>query len=204
MSQREVRDGCKSVVFGVILGLVFGPHIANSKAGKAINSYAGKYIVYTDTFYMCDSENTWYWNLKTTHWNPAKPSELQRISGWVNATGPSLTDGSWVNIIMDARANNQWKQNAFVFKFPNGACTTIKKQIPEFWNVVLKLPRSDKTPCSIPPQFYEVNDEAIAWLFPSVPIMPYGMYRFRLTGGPPGKPAMGCFVVECHVVPKMS
>ncbi|XP_034239136.1 uncharacterized protein LOC117644059 [Thrips palmi] len=204
MSQRRVRNGCKNVVLAVFLGLVLGPHIAISKAGKAINSYAGKYIVYTDTFYMCDAENTWNWNLKTTHWNPAKPNELQRITGWLNGTLTTVTDANWVNILMDVRSNNQWKQNAFVFKFPNGACTTIKKQIPEFWNVIFKLPRSDKTPCSIPPQLYEVNDEPIAWLFPSVPIMPYGMYRFRLTSGLPGKPPVACFVVECHTVPKLS
>ncbi|XP_034238519.1 uncharacterized protein LOC117643634 isoform X1 [Thrips palmi] len=203
MSQRRVRDGCKSIVLGVFLLFVFGPHIANGKAGKAINSYAGKYIVYADTFYMCDSESLWDWNFRVSHWNPAKPNELQRLTGWFNATVHSLTDASWVNVVLDVRANNMWKENAFVFKFPNMACTSVKKQIPEFWNVVLKLPRNEKV-CRIPPKLYELHDEPIAWFFPSFPVMPYGNYRFRLTMGPPGKPAMSCLAAECHIVPKMS
>ena len=56
-----------------------------------------------------------------------------------------------LNIVMDKRSNNMWKENAFVFKFPTGLCSVIRKQIPEFYHVVFKRPRNDNTPCSLSP-----------------------------------------------------
>ncbi|XP_026273425.2 uncharacterized protein LOC113203124 isoform X2 [Frankliniella occidentalis] len=150
--------------------------------GKAINSVIGPFIAYAERFYMCETDNQpllWRWFLRATHFNPLRPKELQRLTGNVTATGGLLDDSDWLKIIVDTRSNNQWKENAYVFKFNDHACLTIKVNIPDFYEKLLKK-RNVKGACFFRPGVYEINDAPMNWTFPNVPIFPYGQYRYRL------------------------
>ena len=54
---------------------------------------------------------------------------------------------------MAQRSNNEWKENALVFNFPNVGCTALREHIPDLFRVAAKLsgaPMDKKMPCVIP------------------------------------------------------
>ncbi|XP_034238089.1 uncharacterized protein LOC117643354 [Thrips palmi] len=171
MIQRWVAAVNTVLVFSAFLVFVCESNIAHGTTRKAINSFAGKYIAYADRFYMCEEGDSldWRWNLRHSHWNPAKPNELQRLTGWLNGSINHVTDSSWAQVNLDRRSNNMWKDNALIFKFPAGSCTALRKNIPGFYSTVFKLPKDG--PCDIPPGNYEVKNESVNWAFPAVPIL---------------------------------
>ncbi|XP_026283711.1 uncharacterized protein LOC113210098 isoform X3 [Frankliniella occidentalis] len=107
---------------------------------KIINSVIGPYIAYGERFYMCEPNNRLLpcrWNIRASHFNPYKPKELQRLTGNVTST-VTVNDDCWAKVVVDVRSNNQWKENAFVFNFNDGACRVLKENIPAFYKQVLK------------------------------------------------------------------
>ncbi|XP_026293312.1 uncharacterized protein LOC113217572 isoform X1 [Frankliniella occidentalis] len=177
--------------------------------GKSLNTFAGRYIAYGTKFYNCDQTQlptsdkpTWNWYLRFTHhFNPLKPEELQRFDG--NVTGlEEVNDNCWTRVVVDARSNNQWKENAFVFNFPGGACSAAYQHTKCFQALTGKLLSKGKT-CVLNPGVSILSDTPMDWSFPYFPIMPYGEWRFRLSYGPPGqKRASGCHIAEAVTIPK--
>ncbi|XP_052131958.1 uncharacterized protein LOC127751844 [Frankliniella occidentalis] len=170
--------------------------------GKGINSFMGRYIIYTDRFYMCEPNLPSKWYIRASHFNPQKPKELQVLTG--NAMLSFLTDDStWLKIVIDVRSNNQWKENAFVFYFKDNACRALKENIPEIYNEVFKQGEVIKgAHCMVKPGVYEVNKAPANWTCPNIPIMPYGHYRYRSWFGKPEKVSYGCWAVDFHIIPK--
>ncbi|XP_052133640.1 uncharacterized protein LOC113217293 [Frankliniella occidentalis] len=109
--------------------------------GKAFNSVLGPYISYGERFYMCEEPNNrplaWTWYLRATHFNPLKPNELQRLTGNLTIADVPFDNSLWAKVIADVRSNNQWKENAFIFRF-KGAYRSLKQNIPGFYERVLK------------------------------------------------------------------
>ncbi|XP_052125380.1 uncharacterized protein LOC113214178 isoform X2 [Frankliniella occidentalis] len=156
--------------------------------GRYINSVMGPYTAYGERFYMCEPDNRplpWRWFVRTTHFNPLRPNELQRMTGNVTSTSGIIDNSNWATTIIDIRSNNQWKENAFVFKFKNQACQIAKVHAPAFYKLVFKK--------------REVNG---ACIFHPVPIMPYGHYRARVMVGK-AENLYSCFVGEARAIPKL-
>ncbi|XP_026286185.1 uncharacterized protein LOC113211881 [Frankliniella occidentalis] len=154
---------------------------------------------------MCEPDNRplpWRWWVRATHFNPLKPKALQRLTGNVTSTSGIFGDNEWAKTIVDVRSNNQWKENAFVFKFNNKACQTLKVNIPGFYEVVLKK-REVKGACMFKAGVYEFNDAPIDWTCPNVPIMPYGHYRVRIMIGK-AETLYVCWVIEAKAIPKLN
>ncbi|XP_026287640.2 uncharacterized protein LOC113212972 [Frankliniella occidentalis] len=170
---------------------------------KVINSLIGPYIAYGERFYMCEPNGSllpWTWYLRGSHFNPYKPKVLQLMTGNVTGVVP-FDDRGWTKIVVDLRSNNQWKENAFVFNFnKRGPCSVCKEHVPSAFKQFL-LKGEDEGACPRPPGVYEVNDTAVGWTFPSVPIIPYGTYRFRVTFGI-AENLHGCWVADAKTVPK--
>lgn len=51
---------------------------------------------------------------------------------------------------MDLRSNNQWKQNAFIFNFPDKACHNLRFHIPDLFRVAFRG-TSVRGKCIVPP-----------------------------------------------------
>ncbi|XP_052125610.1 uncharacterized protein LOC127749832 [Frankliniella occidentalis] len=171
--------------------------------GKRFNSLVGPFIASVDRYYMCEPNNRplpWRWHLRTTHFNPHKPKELQHLTGNITAN-ETFDDSCWGRVILDAWSNNQWKENAFVFYFKNNGCKAFKENIPGLYDLVFKKTETKGT-CKMKPGVYELNNAPINWTYPKVPIMPYGHFRFRLTIGR-AENLFACLVVECYTVPKV-
>ncbi|XP_052130157.1 uncharacterized protein LOC127751120 isoform X1 [Frankliniella occidentalis] len=171
--------------------------------GKAFNSLVGPYIAYTEQFSLCDPDPNhpiaWKWYLRSTHFNPFKPKELQLVTG--NITGLiDIGDDYGGVAILDIRSNNQWKENAFVFSYKKNVCRAIRDNIPGFTSVFFKIKPTG--PCIFKRGFYEVNNAPIDWTFPNVPVMPYGHYRFKLMMSKAGQYDT-CYVAECRIIPKL-
>ncbi|XP_034231482.1 uncharacterized protein LOC117639712 [Thrips palmi] len=118
----------------------------------------------------------------------------------MNLTSP-VTDNTWVNIILDARNNNMWKENAFVFKFDDHGCSIAKRYAENLMKVFfpgVKL----STPCVVPAKSYEISDTPLHFAITGVPVMVYGHYRYRLYMGYERKPAEVCVSAEGHIIPK--
>ncbi|XP_052122366.1 uncharacterized protein LOC113213664 [Frankliniella occidentalis] len=151
---------------------------------------------------MCELQNrtpAWKWNIHTTRFNPYKPREILLLSGNVTGVNGSLDDNCWGKIILDVWRNNQWKENAFVFFRKDKACTHIKTNVPTLYEPLFKK-RETKGQCILKPGVYELNNAPVKWVFPNIPIMPYGRYRFRMTGG--RTESYTCMACELTVIPK--
>ncbi|XP_052128318.1 uncharacterized protein LOC113205824 isoform X4 [Frankliniella occidentalis] len=171
--------------------------------GKGINSMIGPYTAYGERFYMCEPDNRplpWRWHFRATHFNPYKPKELQRLTGNVTTTIGTFDDNCWMKVIVDARSNNQWKENAYIFNFRKNACRVLKENAPGFYEQVLKK-REVKGVCAFNPGVYEADNAPIDWSFPNVPILPYGQYRFRVMVGR-DKTLNACWAADARTIPK--
>ncbi|KAK3931454.1 Urease subunit alpha [Frankliniella fusca] len=90
----KVKCNAASIWWMCIFGLL--QHSTEPGAArKNINTIAGPFIAYGKTFYNCETDKTtWKWYIRATHFNPAKPHHLQRITG--NVTGAdTLDDTLW-------------------------------------------------------------------------------------------------------------
>ncbi|XP_026281746.1 uncharacterized protein LOC113208786 [Frankliniella occidentalis] len=169
--------------------------------GKGINPVVGLYLAYGERFYMCDNGSLpWKWHVRATHFNPYKPKELQRITGNVTAHTAPLDDNCWGKVVVDARSNNQWKENAYVFNFKRNGCRVLKENAPGFYAALFKNSEL-KGPCVIKQGVYEFNDVPVEWSFPNVPILPYGHYRFRVMVGR-AENQYACWVADARTIPK--
>ncbi|XP_034250665.1 uncharacterized protein LOC117651055 isoform X1 [Thrips palmi] len=178
------------VIYFVVL--YFGVH------GKTINSYAGPWNVVVEKMYDCGAKHNWSVSMRFSHYNPARHSELQHARGWFNATTP-MTDDTWMHVALDAWSNNMWKENAFVFKFSNHGCSVAWKYVPD----VLQhfFPGARHTSPCIPVGLYE-TDAPVRWSVPSIPVMVYGQYRYRMSSGYLQQPAEAIICIEGRVIPK--
>ncbi|XP_052129802.1 uncharacterized protein LOC127750990 [Frankliniella occidentalis] len=104
-----------------------------------------------------------------------------------------------MTVILDVWANNRWKENAFILNFKNKACTNFKNNSPSFFEHLFK---KIKGPCIIRPGVYELKDAPVKWEYPNIPIMPYGRYKFKVTGGKTAEPLL-CLVVDVRTIPKV-
>ncbi|XP_052128947.1 uncharacterized protein LOC127750689 [Frankliniella occidentalis] len=182
----------------VLLTLIFWEGIFS----KGFNSLIGPYIAYGERFYNCQPNNRplpWIWNLRATHFNPYKPKELQRVTGNVKGANGTIDDHCWSKVIVDIRSNNQWKENAFVLSFKNNACRYAREYTPGVYKQILK--GEDEGACIRPPGVYEVNNTPVDWSFPTVPLIPYGYYRFRVMFGK-AENLYGCWVADAKAVPR--
>ncbi|XP_052130072.1 uncharacterized protein LOC113205615 [Frankliniella occidentalis] len=118
--------------------------------GKNINSFAGPFSLYAERYYMCELNRSlpWEWFIHASRFNPYKPRENQKLTGNFTARNLPADDSWWGTIILDLWANNQWKENAFVFTKKNDACTAIKVNIPGFYELFNKK-RETKGRCII-------------------------------------------------------
>ncbi|KAJ1519773.1 hypothetical protein ONE63_005029 [Megalurothrips usitatus] len=173
---------------------------------KLMSLSQGPFIAYTDAFTQC---NDGEWNHRTqvfiqsTRFSPQRPLVLQKLSGNMTMTGLSkpVDDSHWAYVRLDSRFNSEWKQNAFIFNFPSGACSALRDHIPDFGRVVFGQEFMDHQPCKIPAKVHMFESEPINWTFPKFPIMPYGHWRFHFTLGQAADTHM-CFNVECHTIPR--
>ncbi|XP_052126783.1 uncharacterized protein LOC127750141 [Frankliniella occidentalis] len=104
-----------------------------------------------------------------------------------------------MKIIADIWSNNQWKENAYVFKFSQ-PCRNFKENVPGFYEQLLRK-REVKGACLFRPGVYEINDAPMNWTFPNIPIMPYRQYRVRIMVGK-AENLHACWVVECRTIPR--
>ncbi|XP_026286175.1 uncharacterized protein LOC113211870 [Frankliniella occidentalis] len=172
--------------------------------GKAINSFLGPYIMYTDRFYLCEPDKRplpWRWHLRTTHFNPRKPKEKQLLTGNLTGVNMSFDDSCWMKVILDARSNNQWKENAFIFLVKSKACTRYRAGAPALYDLFFRK-REINGMCSHQPGVYAVENATLEWTFPNIPIMPYGHYRYRMMLGKAENLLM-CGALEASLIPKV-
>ncbi|XP_052122438.1 uncharacterized protein LOC113213503 [Frankliniella occidentalis] len=172
-----------------------------STHGRTLNSFAGPYIAFAERFYNCETNLSlpWQWAFHPSRFNPYKPRELQLLTGNLTARNVDMDDSWWLKVILDVWANNQWKENAFVLFFKNRACSSLRANTPSFYEHVFK--REIKDRCIIKRGVYEVRNAPIEWVFPNIPIMPYGRYKHRSTSGKADKYL--CLSGEFHAIPKV-
>ncbi|XP_034236947.1 uncharacterized protein LOC117642645 [Thrips palmi] len=177
-------------------------HSVLSKAGDQYTSFAGPFLAYVHRLYPCQTNGSTTLHIRASHFNPAKPWMKQTLTGNTSMTF-TITDVYWGRARMDVRSNNQWKENAFVFKLPGGACSILRGNIPSLFRILYNGVAADpKSPCRIPKGTYEFEDEPVDWVFPNAPIMPYGFYRFLGSFGL-GSTIETCITAECQIIPKV-
>ncbi|XP_034231403.1 uncharacterized protein LOC117639643 [Thrips palmi] len=173
--------------------------------GKSINSFAGPYIVYVNTFEMCPSDGTHTSHLRLSHFNPARPFSRQTLTGNVTLR-KDFTDNYMIFVDLATRSNNQWKENAFIMNFPKVGCSTWREQVPEFFHFFANISGAseDKNkPCRIPAGEYIFKNEPMKWRTPNFKVMPYGRYRMRIKIRD-GPTVVGCNELDCEAIPRPS
>ncbi|XP_034243926.1 uncharacterized protein LOC117646808 [Thrips palmi] len=184
-----------------LAALLLAPVLLNLACGKTINTYAGPYIAYATRFDPCPSDGTFAINLRPSHFHPAKPFERQTVSGNFTILTP-FDDSYWVRGQMAVRSNNQWKENAFVFNYPTGACRVLRDHIPDFFTMVARGIHATNGPCRLEASgTNEVDKVPISWDFPKFKIMPYGRYKFTIRFGDVTSTRF-CTEVDCTIIPK--
>ncbi|KAK3926236.1 GTPase Obg [Frankliniella fusca] len=104
-------------------------------------------------------------------------------------------------LVLDSRSNNQWKENAFVFNFPNGACTGLF-QNAGFIKQMLGHQYREK-PCAVLPGAITRTDYPLKVAYPNIPVLPYGEFRGRAMANYIGiRDPAACFAVDFVVNPK--
>ncbi|XP_034241661.1 uncharacterized protein LOC117645510 [Thrips palmi] len=172
-------------------------------------SKKGPFIAYARSFERCDSQEqyTYTLDLRPSHFNPARPFETQTVSGNMSMK-KELDDNLWVRVSMALRSNNEWKENAFIFKFPGNACSSIREHLPAIFRLLSKAtnttPAKDRRqPCVFPRGSHTIENEPMKWEFPKFKIMPYGRYKFRVQMGAVGSQEnLFCNWVDCEVIPR--
>ncbi|XP_034238324.1 uncharacterized protein LOC117643504 [Thrips palmi] len=189
-----------------ILLWTIGPLLAlGNVRSKNINNFAGPYIAFGHKFDPCPSDGTIEVLIRASHFNPARPYDLQTISGNLSSK-EDMKDNYWSRVEMAVRSNNQWKDNAFIFNFPRLGCTAIREQVPDLFRIIAKhsgAPTDKAAPCVIPAGVYVLKNESVSWTFPNFPVIPYGRYRFRVTSRSiTSRTTLLCLEVDCEAIPK--
>ncbi|XP_034249696.1 uncharacterized protein LOC117650397 [Thrips palmi] len=174
---------------------------ACGSAAKSIPGYAGPYIAIVERILSCnDDDPKLRMFLHVSHFNRYNPTEKQRVSGNVTVF-ETFDDDVWMDIRLGLRSNNEWKKNAFVFKFPNQGCSRFRAFLPSFFSVMYKGV-SMVGACSVPAGVY-VFDEPVDWTFPNVPVFPYGHYLATMKGGRGNTNIIKmCSQFELRIIPK--
>ncbi|XP_034234280.1 uncharacterized protein LOC117641234 [Thrips palmi] len=179
--------------------------LASGCAAKSIPAFAGPYVTIVERVLSCDDEaasGKLKLYLRASHFNRYNPSERQNVSGNVTVFEP-FDDAVWMDIRIDVRANNEWKKNAYVLKFPNQGCSRFRAFLPSFFKVMYKGV-SLVGACSVPVGVY-VFDEPVDWSFPNVPVFPYGHYLATMNGGRGNQKIIKmCSQYELRIIPKSS
>ncbi|XP_052128231.1 uncharacterized protein LOC113211198 [Frankliniella occidentalis] len=102
--------------------------LQSANGAKRIPNTAGPWDVWIERFSMCSDDDKRV-QMKFSHYNPNKKFEPQVWTGLMNVTH-EFTDDWWANAILDVRNNNQWKENAFIFKFPKRGCSAARDYPP--------------------------------------------------------------------------
>lgn len=132
-----------------------------------------------------------------------------------------------------SRSQNQWKENAYFFKFPEGPCIALLEYYPDFSRklygldekdrnknctvptvgsvVISRSDPSDESQCpvamtSLPQGLYTLNEVPMNWTIPKITVFPYGTYRFEVGFdlGTVAKPRnIMCFITEITTHPKL-
>ncbi|XP_034251882.1 uncharacterized protein LOC117651715 [Thrips palmi] len=173
---------------------------------KRLNTFAGPFIAYAHAWDLCPSDGSIEMTLRSSHFNPLKPSERQTVSGNVSFK-IDYTDQFWSHADLALRSNNQWKENAFLFQFRKMGCSGIRDQIPDFFRVLAKHSGASmdrREPCVLPAGHYILKNEPVNWTFPNFPVMPYGRYRLRIRSRTARDSPVTrfCILVDCEVIPK--
>lgn len=58
--------------------------------------FKGPYIGYGDRFWNCGDKSMLQFSLRVSHFNPMKPTALQRVTGYINSSEP-VDDNLWVS-----------------------------------------------------------------------------------------------------------
>ncbi|XP_034240133.1 uncharacterized protein LOC117644631 [Thrips palmi] len=157
-----------------------------------------------NTYTSCPSDGSAVVHLRASHFRPARPYDLQVITSNLSLTR-DVEDNFWLYLDLAVRNNNEWKENAFIVKFANIGCTTIRDQAPGIYGIIAKstgAPTDKNKRCFIPKGQYDVNGP-VNWTLPNFPIMPYGRYRIHLRArGDPNSPVRYCAIVDCEAIPK--
>ncbi|XP_034248649.1 uncharacterized protein LOC117649738 [Thrips palmi] len=67
---------------------------------KPLNTFAGPFIAYAHRFDTCPSDGTFVYNVRVSHFNPAKPFERQTVTG--NASmKEDMNDSMWGRFTVD-------------------------------------------------------------------------------------------------------
>ncbi|XP_034247045.1 uncharacterized protein LOC117648586 [Thrips palmi] len=195
-----------------LLSLLVGVLLLNGVGqvtSKAIHSFAGPYIAFVHTVFPCPSLRLAEVSVRASHFNPLKPFDKQTVQGYARSSY-NVTDNFLTKVTMAVRSNNQWKENAFVFTFPNSGCTAIRDHLPDLFRVIAKhsgASMNKKDPCLIPGGSYKFKNESVSWTAPHFPVMPYGRYKFHMAAyfmnltKAEAEPRF-CVSCDCEIVPK--
>ncbi|KAJ1519786.1 hypothetical protein ONE63_005039 [Megalurothrips usitatus] len=113
------------------LALICHMSITRTYGVKRIPSYAGPFVAFVERLDNCPPPPVAASNIsvRLTHFKPSRPMDKQYA--WGSFTWPlDMDDESYLNMHLDKWANNQWKQNFFVFNFKNKACTVMRDYMP--------------------------------------------------------------------------
>ncbi|XP_034253668.1 uncharacterized protein LOC117652687 [Thrips palmi] len=170
---------------------------------KTINTFAGPYISYTTRFDPCPSDGTFAINLRPSHFHPARPFERQTVSGNFTILSP-FDETYWLRVDMAGRSNNQWKENAFIFNFPRGACSTLRDHLPDFFAMIAQGNPTKNVSCPLEASgTHEVKNEPTSWVFPKFKTMPYGRFKFTLrVGDDTNRAPRFCTAVDMTNIPR--
>ncbi|XP_034240132.1 uncharacterized protein LOC117644630 [Thrips palmi] len=176
---------------------------------KAIHTFAGPFIAFAHTIDPCPSDGIAEVFIRPSHFNPIRPFEKQTLQGYMRSSY-NVSDDLLAHVDMAIRSNNQWKDNAFVFNFPNSGCTALREHLPDMYRIVAKYtgaPLDKKKPCIIPGGYFDFKNETISWTFPHFPVMPYGRYKFRISARHMSVVKTTtvphfCVYADCEIIPK--
>ncbi|XP_034238659.1 uncharacterized protein LOC117643713 isoform X2 [Thrips palmi] len=196
--RNNIRAGAWSIMSSLfcLLGEALMLSFVHQAGSNTINSFAGPFIAFGHTFEPCPSDGSAMASIRASHFNPVKPFDRQMLTGYMSANF-NISD------------NLLWKENAFVFSFPNSGCSALRDQLPDMYRIVAKhtgASMDKKAPCVIPGGYFDLKNESVSWTFPNFPVMPYGRYMFRVTARHMKNRAAAvpcfCLAVDCEVIPK--
>ncbi|XP_034249876.1 uncharacterized protein LOC117650509 isoform X1 [Thrips palmi] len=153
----------------------------NHVQGKYIQSFSGPYIMFLRSMTSCPSDGTVDLHVRVTHFKPSRPFDLQILTANLSLK-MDVEDNFWLYGDMAKRANNQWKENALKWKFPNVGCSAIRAQAPGVFSLISKATgaSADKNErCFIPKGDFHVTGPLNLTL-PNFPILVYARDRVHV------------------------
>ncbi|XP_034232897.1 uncharacterized protein LOC117640487 [Thrips palmi] len=182
--------------------------VISTAAGKKwLHSTAGPYRCIYKRMYNCPIgedgfEGATMYHIRPPRYNPFRPTDPQLLYGNITRTMP-FNDTYWLKMSAAIWSNNQWKDNAIVYNYPEDACTLERKNDVNVYRLMYGKELSDKGPCFAQAGTLILDGEPIngtgsGSLFPQ---LPYGLYRARRTLGLKGSiHPIECLYTEQEVV----